>query len=377
MRTRWKTTLALAIMVAASFTVGAMANQVIVQQIQSLAGNHVLVPAPELQIISSTFTINGTLSVITAVILNVTTVGQPGAPVVTKLYQVFIQVSCLAVDGREFTCATGAATITLPSSGGSGRLVVPIAPQIDPELVEVHDLSFIVTGTPSPVSGGCTADFAISAVPTSVTLNETGTGRANATLTKILTSICQFSGTINLSTKLLMPVPGLTASLFPATVTLTPGGTALVTEVITAVGVPPGSYPILNVATSGGSLFHSVQVTANVINTPPPCTPGFTITTNPPQVFLNRTFNPRANVTKIITSNCGFSGTVSLTAASSPPGLTVVLSTTSVTINPQLSAVVTETIVASTTTAPGLYNVTNTGISGAITAIGIVKVQVV
>lgn len=367
-------------MVAASFSVGAMANQVIVQQIQSLAGNHVLVPAPELQIISSTFTINGNLSVITAVILNVTTVGQPGAPVVTKLYQVFIQVSCLdqtvlGKAGLEFTCATGTATITLPSNGGSGRLIVPITPQIDPETIEVHDLSFIVTGTPSPVSGGCTADFAISAVPTSVTLNETGTGRANATLTKILTSICQFSGTINLSTKLLMPVPGLTASLFPATVTLTPGGTAVVTEVITAVGVPPGSYPILNVATSG-SLFHSVQVTANVINTPPPCSPGLTITASPGQLILNHTNMTTGKVFKTISSTCGFTGSGVLNFTSTPPGLTITLSSPTFSVTPQTSALITETVTVTSSTPAGQYKITNTASSGSISASVVVIVTV-
>ena len=125
---------------------GAFANQVIVQNVQSLAGNHVLVPAPELRILSSTWNINGTASLVTGVTLNVTTVG--GANV-TKLYQIFIQVSCFNnATQTEFTCATGSNTIILRANGGVGTLIVPISPAIDPETVEVHDLSFIVTGKP-------------------------------------------------------------------------------------------------------------------------------------------------------------------------------------------------------------------------------------
>ena len=378
LRNKWKTLLAVSFVSIIFFSMGTFANQVIVQQVQSLAGNHVLVPAPELQIVSSSFIINGTASLLTAVVLNVTTVGQPGSPAGTKLYQVFIQVSCLNAAGVEFTCATGSNTITLPTNmaGTQAILVVPVSPAIDPETTEVHDLSFIVTGTPSPVSG-CQADFSITASPTVITLNDTGGVTASAKVVKTITSLCNFSGTVTLSIKL-PPVPGFTATPVPAVVTIPPGGSATITEVITATNVPAGAYPITNIATSG-SLSHAVTIQANVINTPPPCTPGFTITATPPQLTFTHGTNSTQTVTKIVTSNCGFSGTVSLNETVVPltPGIFLSLTPNSVAITPTTSAAVTDTILVTSKVPIGTYSVLVSGFSGTATAQVKIIVQVV
>ncbi len=150
-RRGWKTILVLAVVSIASYSIGTYANQVKVQDVQSLAGNHVLVPAPELQILSTTWIISLNTSQVVGLTLNVTTfTTQPTAPM--KLYQIIVQVSCLDAAGKEFTCSVGTASITLPtnmtSTGASALLRVKLLTPVDPERIEVHDLSFIVTGTP-------------------------------------------------------------------------------------------------------------------------------------------------------------------------------------------------------------------------------------
>ncbi len=148
-RRGWKIILLVTVVTAASFTLGVLANQVVVQQVQSLAGNHVLVPAPELQVLSTLWVINGTASLVTGVNLNVTTVSP--TPLQLKLYQIFVQISCLPpapAPPVEFTCSTGQTQVTLPTFlNGTMIVSVSLNPTIDPELSEVHDISFIVTGT--------------------------------------------------------------------------------------------------------------------------------------------------------------------------------------------------------------------------------------
>lgn len=252
-------------MAIASFTIGTYANQIIVQNVQSLGGNHVQVPAPELRIVQTTWNIALNSSTVTGVTLDVNT-SSPGATG-SKLYTIYVQVSCLkgpppGIPGTSYTCATGTATINLPVNGGSGVLVVNISPPIDPELVEIDDLSFIVTGSPPSITG-CTPDFTITASPTIVNLNITGspTKSAFANITKTITANACFRGTISLSAS--TPAPGVTLVFSTPVVTLVPGQTVIVTEAIIANGTPPGMYPLTNVATSG-LITHAVTVTLNV-----------------------------------------------------------------------------------------------------------------
>ncbi len=165
LRTRWKTILALAIVASASFTAGTYGNRVFVGLIQSIAGNHVLVPPPELQIIQSTWSINSKTSLVTDVDLLVTTNSSVWQ---LKLYRVEVEVSCLKeTPGTvpvEFICANGRATIILPTHGiGLRPIKILLNNPIDPEITEIHDLSIIVTdlaripGQPPTIFGGPTA----------------------------------------------------------------------------------------------------------------------------------------------------------------------------------------------------------------------------
>jgi hypothetical protein len=264
LRAKWKTVLSLIALASASFSIGALANQVVVQQVQSLAGNHVLVPAPELQILSSSWSIDGVNSVVVGVVLNVTTVGASGLTG-SKLYQIFVQVSCLNAAGMEYTCATGSNTITLPvnMNGASTILIVRTTPPIDPETTQIHDLSFIVTGSPSPVTTpqcppGTLPDFTITASPATVNLTATN---PTALVIKTLTSVCGFTGTVNLS---VTQPPGITDTINPPAVTLTAGGTATVVDKLNlAPQTPRGTFPVTVTAVSG-TITHTVTITVNV-----------------------------------------------------------------------------------------------------------------
>jgi hypothetical protein len=232
---------------------------VIVQNVQSLAGNHVSVPAPELRIINSSWNINGTASLLTGVTLNVTTVG--GSAVAFKLYTIYVQVSCLNANNVSYTCATGTGTITLPANGGAGTVVVPVSPAIDPETTEVHDLSFIVTGTPT-----CSTTFSVTATPSVLNITRNTTFEVNGTVTKtiVYTGTCP-SATISLSA--IGKGPGAPGTPQGLTV-LFAGGSPL--GIINAVTVPPsptivqevifvqpttlpGTYQVIETDTSGST----------------------------------------------------------------------------------------------------------------------------
>ncbi len=242
----------LAVVTLASFSVGVFANQLVVQQIQSLSGSQVLVPAPELQILSSSWSINLFNSTIVAVILNVTTVG--GTTTQFKLYQIFVQLSCLkgplpGIPGTDFTCAVGTTTITLPTNmnGASAIVKVPITPPIDPELIEVHNISFIVTGSPAP----CAPFFTVTARPAFVNLTRSS-GFLTANITKTITGTCGFAGPVTLTAT---APAGLTVTLTPGTVTLAPNGSGFALELITAsTATAPGTYKVTNCGTGGNPL---------------------------------------------------------------------------------------------------------------------------
>jgi hypothetical protein len=160
---------------------------------------------------------------VTFLILNVTTVPTAAASGF-KLYQVFVEVSCLNLTTNvTYTCSQGSGLIALPTNmnGASAILLVPLRPPVDPEIAEIHDLSFIVTGTALPSSPGIVG-VVNSSTPT---LNSTGT----ASVTVTLYSVNGYSGSATIAPQ---PSPFLTVSPAVSNVTLTSGGTAKATLTI-------------------------------------------------------------------------------------------------------------------------------------------------
>lgn len=207
---------------------------------------------------SQTWNINGNSSQIFGVTLNVITVGGPN---VTKLYQIFVQVSCLTPANVTYTCATGNGTIALPANGGRGSLVVPITPLIDPETTEVHDLSFIVTGSPSPVTT-CTPTFVVTA-PQSVNITRSNSGTTGTTISVavIYTGNCT-SASITVTTS--SSPTGLTVVTNP-TAFMVPPSPAVITEtILVQPSTALGQYVVIDTFVSG-SVTVSTAIAVRVV----------------------------------------------------------------------------------------------------------------
>ncbi len=149
---KWKSVLMGLLVAGTAFAAGVLANRLTVTLVQSLAGNRVEVPAPELQVVRSLWDIDGANSLVSNLTLVVTTNGTLWE---LKRYQIFVQVSCLdpgpdgrlgTLDDSEIICATARTVVVLPThSIGLRTVKLPLDRPINPETTEVHDLSFIVT----------------------------------------------------------------------------------------------------------------------------------------------------------------------------------------------------------------------------------------
>jgi hypothetical protein len=317
LKAKWKTITVILVAIIASFSIGAFANQVKVLHTSDIGGNHVVVPAPELQIQNNFWKVNANQSLVVMVLLQVTTVGIAGSPIVNKVYQVVVQVSCLNSANVSYTCSTGRGIIPLPSNmnGTSAVLPVPLNPPIDPETTEIDDLSFIVTSSPNQFTTPGVIAVTPNATPT---LDANGLG----TLQLTLTSINGFAGTVSL-----MPIsldPGVMVT--PQNVTLVAGATVDATLQVDASSSEPGNSLItvnLGCAScpSGPTRFFTVYWWTYWPG-PLNCAfyPYVTITASPS--FLNLIqYTPPGSVVVTITarSRCGFTGTVHFSSPTVSP----------------------------------------------------------
>src|SRR5262245_1489506 len=94
LRSRWKALLVTLVIGVTSFTIGSYANPVIVEQVSSIGGNHVNVPAPEVHVLDTVWDLDLNNSVVSSLTLTLTTTGGSAATG-SKLYLVDVQVSCL------------------------------------------------------------------------------------------------------------------------------------------------------------------------------------------------------------------------------------------------------------------------------------------
>ncbi len=135
--------LVVALLAAAAIVTYALANRVAVADVQSIAGGRVLVPGADMDIVRATWSIDPDTSTVTDVDLLIfprSTVWK------LKLFEFFVQVSCLDSAGNEFICSTGSITTVLPSHWiGLRPLRIALTKPINPETTEIEDLSFIVT----------------------------------------------------------------------------------------------------------------------------------------------------------------------------------------------------------------------------------------
>ncbi len=212
----------------------------------------------------------------------------------------------------------------------------------------------LVTGWGSPkgvalitaLAGGSTgtADFSLSASPSSLSIAQGSSGSSTVTIGKIN----GFSGTVALTASGLPS--GVTASFSPASATTTSALTLTASSTATA-----GSATVTITGTSG-SLTHTTTVALTVTTT---ATADFSLSAAPSTL----SFAQGASGTSTITVNKlnGFASSVSLTASGLPSGVTASFSPASATTTSTL------TLTASSTATVGTATVTVTGTSGSLT----------
>src|SRR2546426_4726188 len=190
-------------------------------------------------------------------------------------------------------------------------------------------------------------DFSIFASPSSLSVNAGSTSTSTITLT----SLNNFAGTVTLSST--GSPAGLSLSLNPSSVSLSSGGTSSSTLSVSSSN--PGSYSVTITGTTG-SMSHQTTVTVNIVD--------FSLTASPSSV----TISPGSSTASTISlkSLGGFPGTITLSTASSPPGPTLSLSCTRVTLSSGGTGTTTLTISTQSSTPVGDYTVTVAGSSGAL-----------
>ncbi len=197
------------------------------------------------------------------------------------------------------------------------------------------------TSISATVTAPAGRDFSLSASPSSVTF----VSGQSATSTIALHSTGGFNGTVQL-TEASTP-PGVSTSCSPAslhdnqTSTCTLGASAA------------GSYTV-TVTGTNDSLVHTTSIGVTV--TAPP-TPDFSISANPASVSFVAGQSTTSTIS--VQPSGGFTGTVSLTAASSPAGVTASC------VPSSISGTQASTCLLNAT-APGSYTVVVTGTSGTL-----------
>ncbi len=184
-------------------------------------------------------------------------------------------------------------------------------------------------------------NFGLTASITTLHIFQGGTG--SSTITANATN--GFSGAVDLRAVALGLPAGLSATLSSSAVAA--GGSSVLT--ISTTSATPGGNFLVAVTGTSAALAHTAYVTVAL--------PGFTITA-PRNVFVNQGSTAGATIT--INDVNGFNGSVKLSAAGLPKGVSATLN------SPHTPSSTTVTFAASSAAATGFASVTITGTSGNI-----------
>ncbi|WP_084584758.1 PKD domain-containing protein [Thermus tengchongensis] len=243
-------------------------------------------------------------------------------------------------DGDPLTCVLelGDGTKLTLAPCGSGTTYTYSRPGDYPARLQVQDPKEATTQSQNPVvvrvrPGG---SFTLSLSPTSLSVEQGGSG----TTTLTLTPQNGFTGQVTLSLERQDGTPA------PSSLTLSPtslsvAGTGPVSQILNLnVGssTPTGTYP-LRVRATSGSLSRTANLSLTVTTLPPP--PDFALSLNPSS--LNAPQGGSTTTQLTLTPQNGFTGTVSLSLVGAPSGVNLspaslsVSSSTPVTQNLTLS----------------------------------------
>jgi hypothetical protein len=201
----------------------------------------------------------------------------------------------------------------------------------------------IIYGEPSGVAN---PDFALSANPSSLTINRGASGTSAISITRLN----GFTSSVGFSASGLPS--GVTASFSPSSTT---GGSSTLT--LTASSTATLGAATVTVTGTGGGLTRTTTINLTV-NQPP--TPDFTLSANPTSLTVNRGASGTSTIT--VTRTGGFTGSVAFSASGLPSGVTASFNPTSTT---GTSSVL--TLAASSTATLGAATVTVTGTGGTLT----------
>jgi uncharacterized membrane protein len=209
-------------------------------------------------------------------------------------------------------------------------------------------------------------DFSIEASPTTLTIAQ---GESDISVITI-TSLKGFSKLVELTVSGVPP--GVTATLSPEQVTPPADGTATSTLTVSVdISATPGTY-ILTVNGTSKSRQHSVDITLEIIELPPP--PHFSIEVNPASLTIAQGSSDTSTI--IVTSLNGFESAVTLSVSGAPAGVTTAFSVNPVTPPADGTAISTLTIDVGTTVTPNTYSLTITGTSGDLSHTAVLSLTV-
>jgi subtilase family serine protease len=206
-----------------------------------------------------------------------------------------------------------------------------------------------VTGSSGTLSGKATimltvnpaGDYALSASPSSLNIAQGAKGTSAVNVNPLN----GFNGSVSLSASGL-PI-GVTAAFNPASTT-----SASTLTLTASSAAPLGTFPI-TVTGASGALSHSTTVSLTVV--PPP---NFALAASPNSLSLAR--GSKITSTIMVTSQNGFTGSVSLSASGLPRGVTASFNPGSTTTTSTL------TLSAKSKAATGTFSIRINGISGSL-----------
>jgi hypothetical protein len=271
-----------------AFTVGALANPVLIQNVSPFGGSTAPVPAPNFQVLGTAFILDSNTGNVTAINVNATTTGTSSS---LSEFLVIIGVSCRKA-GSEFHCATGQTNVILPGNmmapsatgGGASTLItVPLNQQVNETANEIDNIS--VTAQAVPFRGPCIPSFffgkALASSAQHLSINGqpvpptppidltystsvTATSSPNGSTQWIMefSSLCGLSGTVTYSAS--SSIAGTIVNFNPTSppgTSLLPGGTSFADETVTMPPSPPfGTDTVTTTACVGSTCQTVVQV---------------------------------------------------------------------------------------------------------------------
>jgi hypothetical protein len=298
----------------------------------------------------------------------------------------------LSILAPSFTLTPSSAAVTIVRPGSSTTAIA---------IGAVNGFTGSVALTTSTLPTGLTAAFSTSAATTGSVLSFTAASAAVAGVYNI--TVNGVAGSLKASTTVVVTVTAPSFTLTPSNPALTlnrpSSGTATImvgalngftgTVALTTGTMPTGITAVFGGANSStgtvmtltagssaaagtstitingisGSLTASTTVTVTVV------LPKFTLTPSTPAITISRPNS--ASFIVAIGATGGFTGSVALSAAVLPAGLTAAFSAASGTAGSVF------TVTASSTAAAGVYPITINGVSGSLTASTVITVTVV